>query len=85
MSPQILFSQLAVQYYQVGEECSYLVYVMDTVLPASSHSLNNLLKQLLQGYTLPWPCFKGPYFESLLLSCQPEGGHSGGVGQRCLA
>lgn len=30
MSPQILFSQLAVQYYQVGEECSYLVYVMDT-------------------------------------------------------
>lgn len=30
MSPQILFSQLAVQYYQVGEECSYSVYVTDT-------------------------------------------------------
>lgn len=30
MSPQILFSQLAVQYCQVGEECSYSVYVMDT-------------------------------------------------------
>ena len=42
-----------------------------SVLPASSRSLNNLLKQLLQGYTLPWPCFKGPHFESLLLSCQP--------------
>lgn len=30
MSPQILFSQLVIQYYQVGEECSYSVYVMDT-------------------------------------------------------